>query len=496
MADELDKINEIFRIHEEIVNDTAKEETELPVQPSGPEESSARPKEDVPRAQPAAPRREVTASKKTATPREHNRSKAAEEAKKKPNGGTGRKSGRRESAEPDDKTNFTGDATTERDFRPVRQSREYKSGCLGGVMYFVFIVCVSIILACFAWMAASDALALNQDSFSAMVTLPSSAFETKTVDVLDENGNKTGTQRVTSADIEYISTALKEAGLIEYRWLFEFFCRISHADTKVTPGTYELKSSYDYRALISNMRAGSGAAQTIKVTFPEGFSLYQIFKRLEENEVCDFDSLVEAAQSYKYNYSFLGELEPGDMSRLEGFLFPDTYEFYVGMQASSAINKFLERFHYILTADMLKQAEDRGMSLRDIVTIASLIEKEAAVDPENNVDERARVASVIYNRLKAGMPLGIDASILYEYPEHEGAPTATMLEKDSPYNTRLYQGLPPTPICNPGLDAIQAALNPETTGYYYYALDTETGTHRFFTNEREFNAFVATQSYG
>ena len=166
------------------------------------------------------------------------------------------------------------------------------------------------------------------------------------------------------------------------------------------------------------------------------------------------------------------------------------------MQASSAINKFLQRFHYILSADILKQVEDSGYSLREIITIASLIEKEAAVDPEKGVDERARVASVIYNRLDAGMTLGIDASILYEYPEHTGAPTPEMLEKDTPYNTRLHTGLPPTPICNPGLDAIRAALDPESTGYYYYALDTATGTHRFFTNQTEFNNFVATQNYG
>lgn len=396
----------------------------------------------------------------------------------------------------DEAHNYTGDEMTERDYRPVRQSREYRSGCLGGLMYFVFILCVSVVLACVAWMAASDALALNKENFTAIISLPASAFETKTVETYDEYGNVTGSERVTSADIEYIATELKEAGLIEYKWLFEFFCKISHADQKVTPGNYELKSSFDYRALISNMRAGSGATVTIKVTFPEGFTMDQIFKRLEDYEVCSYDDLMEAAANYKYNYSFLEGVEPGDASRLEGFLFPDTYEFYVGMNASSAINKYLERFHYLLTADMLKQASDLGLTMQGVVTVASLIEKEAAVDPDSGIDERRLIASVIYNRLNAGMPLGIDASILYLYPEHEGAPTAEMLEVDSPYNTRLYQGLPPTPICNPGLAAIKAALNPETTGYYYYALDTETGTHRFFTNQYEFNNFVATQDYG
>ena len=95
-----------------------------------------------------------------------------------------------------------------------------------------------------------------------------------------------------------------------------------------------------------------------------------------------------------------------------------------------------------------------------------------------------------------GMPLGIDATILYVHPEHEGAPTAAMLAEDSPYNTRDRVGLPPTPICSPGLASIKAALNPASTSYYYYALDEETGTHRFFINSYEFDEFVASQGYG
>ena len=128
----------------------------------------------------------------------------------------------------------------------------------------------------------------------------------------------------------------------------------------------------------------------------------------------------------------------------------------------------------------------------DTVRICAIIQnsREAAND-----NERKLIASVIYNRLAIGMPLGIDASILYIHQEHEGAPTGEMLAEESPYNTRLNVGLPPTPIANPGLASIQAVLAPETTNYYYYALDTATGQHRFFTNSGEFDAFVATQNY-
>lgn len=454
MPGDIDKINEIFRIHDEAINSDAKTEKKET------EDPKARKK-----------RGKKEALKELRSPVKAMDKLLTDDSGHGP-------------------SNYTGDEESERDYHPVRQSHEYHSGCMGGIMYFVFIACVSVVLACLAWMAASDMLALNKDEFTAVVTLPMSIFTSETVDTFDEEGNKTGTERVTHADMDYVTDALKEAGLIEYKWLFNLFCKISTASEKVSPGEYELKSSFDYRALIQNMRAGSASTVTVDVTLPEGFTMRQIFQRLEEMNVCSFDELMESAANDKFNYSFLEGIEEGDASRLEGFLFPDTYEFYVGMQASSAINKMLETFYYKQTADMLKQASDMNMTMRDVVNVASLIEKEAAND-----GERALIASVIYNRLYAGMQLGIDASVLYEYPDHEGAPTAEMLQTDSPYNTRIRTGLPPTPICSPGMASINAALNPESTGYYYYALDTATGEHRFFTNETEFNNFVATQDY-
>ena len=387
--------------------------------------------------------------------------------------------------------NYTGDEESERDYRPIRQSHEYRSGCLGGLMYFLFVLCLSVVLACLGWMAASDMLALNKKDFKSTVTLPMSIFESETVAKFDEEGRPDGTKRVTHADMDYVADALKDAGLIEYKWLFTTFSRFSHADTKLAPGEYELHSSYDYRALIQHMTPYSGGALTVKVTFPEGLNMRQMFQLLEENGVSDFDELMDAAANYKFKYSFLEDLGEGDATRLEGYLFPDTYEFYVNMQPASAINKFLETFHYCFNDDLQVMLENSGRSIREIVSIASMIEKEAAND-----EERPLIASVIFNRLDTGMPLGIDATILYIHPEHEGAPTAAMLEEDSPYNTRDRIGLPPTPICNPGLASLRAALNPASTNYYYYALDAESGTHRFFTNINEFNAFVLTQNYG
>ena len=372
---------------------------------------------------------------------------------------------------------------------PETQQRAGRSGCLGGLIYFAFVVSVSIILACVGWMAASDVLALNKEPVTATITLDKAEFEDITISYTDSEGNakeRTGHQ----VSVGYVAKQLKDAGIIKYKGLFQLYCSVSHAKTKIDPGTYELSTNYDYRALVKKMQVGSGAMVTTKVTIPEGYSMEQIFRKLEDENVCSYDDLMDAAANYSYNYSFLDQSMQGDAKRLEGFLFPDTYEFYQGMQASSAINKFLENFHNRITAEMLEKADERGMSMQEVVTVASMIEKEAAND-----DERAMIAAVIYNRIAAGMPLQIDSTIMYVLPEHKDVLTVEDTKIDSPYNTYQNTGLPPTPIANPGLASIKATLSPASTKALYYALDSESGTHKFFTSYGEFQAFVAKQSY-
>ena len=379
--------------------------------------------------------------------------------------------------------------------RPVRPAepevprRAGRSGCLGGLIYFAFVVSISIILACVGWMAASDVLALNKEPVTATVTLDKAEFKDVTISYTDAEGNakeRSGHQ----VSVGYVAKQLKDAGIIKYKGLFELYCSVSHAKTKIDPGTYELSTNYDYRALVKKMQVGSGAMVTTKVTIPEGYTMEQIFHKLEDENVCSYDDLMDAAANYSYNYSFIDQSMQGDAKRLEGFLFPDTYEFYQGMQASSAINKFLENFHDRLTAEMLEKADERGMTMQEVVTVASMIEKEAAND-----DERAMIAAVIYNRIEAGMPLQIDSTIMYVLPEHKDVLTVEDTKIDSPYNTYQNKGLPPTPIANPGLASIKATLSPASTQALYYALDSESGTHKFFTSYGEFQAFVAKQSY-
>lgn len=378
-----------------------------------------------------------------------------------------------------------------RDFSPIRQRRDGKTGCLGGLMYFIFVVSISIILACLGWMAASDVLALNKEEITAEVIIPEECFTEKQRDVKDEDGQVTGTETVKSADMNVVVSALKDAGIIQYKSLFKLYSMVSNADTKIDPGTYELSTQYDYRAIVKKMQFGSDSQVKTMVTFPEGFTLSDIFLRLEENKICKYDDLMDCAASYEFYYSFLDGIEYGDARRLEGFLFPDTYEFYQGMTPEAAIDKFLQIFHYKLTAEMLELASQKGLSIRQVVTIASMIEKEAAND-----DERASIAGVIYNRLATNMYLGIDATVQYALPERKELLTVDDLGIDSPYNTYKVLGLPIGPIASPGIPSIMAALKPATHNYYFYALDEATNTHRFFTNDSEHQAFVRTQSYG
>lgn len=367
---------------------------------------------------------------------------------------------------------------------------ENKSGLAGGALYFLFVISVSIILACLAWAAATDVLGFKSSDTVAQITLDKDRFTYQEVKVTDDDGN-IKTKKIHYADMSYVADQLKDNGIIKYKWLFKLFGSVYNADEKIDPGTYELKAIYDYKALVKKMTSGSAAMVTKKITFPEGYTMRQIFKKLDAEGVCDYDELMDAAANSTFNYSFLEGTEKGDANRLEGFLFPDTYEFYEGMPAATAINKLLEVFHYKITAEMLEWQEESGYTMREIVTIASMIEKEAANDTEQYT-----IASVIYNRLKKDWPLQIDSTTLYEYPDHEGAPTAEMLAKDSPYNTRISKGLPPSPICSPGITSIRAALQPSSTNYMYYALNTATGQHEFFKTADAFNAFVATQNYG
>ncbi len=373
-----------------------------------------------------------------------------------------------------------------RDYMPIRFSRHGRLGVGGGVMYALFVISVSIILACLAWMCAADVLALNKEYVEKVVVIEEyepTGDMPETVTLKNDDG--TETEVPIQVDIDQVATALKNAGIIEYKWLFKIFSQFSHANIKMDPGSYSVSTELDYRALVTKMQFGSDSQETTKVTFPEGMTLDAIFELLETENVCKAEDLYEAAANYDFDYDFLEGRPKGDAQRLEGYLFPDTYEFYQGEAAEVTINRFLRNLDSKLTDEVRAAAEARGLSIHEVLTIASLIEKEAA----GAEGERENMASAIFNRLAADMPLQIDATVNYVLGTSTLDLTQEQLATNDPYNTYVYKGLPPGPICSPGAAAINAAVNPADTYYYYwYSLDGET---HFFSSYDEQQAFIA-----
>ena len=362
---------------------------------------------------------------------------------------------------------------------PPRRRRRRRSGALVALLYVAFVIGVSVLLATFGWTLAGDVLALNKAEHSATITLPTDIFETRVVESEKEEEDGTITTTTTTvweADMSYVADQLKDNGLIEHKWLFKLFSTLSHSDTKLRPGTYTLDTSLDYRALITNMGSSSSNRATVDVTFPEGSTVDQIFALMEEKGVASVESLQEMAATHDYAFSFLQEIPLGDYHRLEGYLFPDTYTFYLGEDPLTAINKMLVDFDARFTDDMRAQVAETEYSIRDILTIASMIEK------ETDGSDQKTIASVIYNRLNNTSAetvgkLQIDATLAYI--NGGNVPTEADKEIDSPYNTYLYAGLPAGPIANPGMAAIRAAMEPESTSYYYYVLNPETNRHDY-----------------
>ncbi len=215
--------------------------------------------------------------------------------------------------------------------------------------------------------------------------------------------------------------------------------------------------------------ATTTARQTVKVTINEGDTLTQIFKKLDENGVADFDALMETAQNYDYSYYPLVAGIPSDPNRcfrLEGYLFPDTYEFYVDQKPQDAIGKFLRVGKARITDSMKSQALSLGYSMDEILTVASIIEKEGA-----NSNEVSKIAAVIYNRLEAGMKLQMDSSIYYIERHVKPYISGDINRYNSYYNTYKCSALPAGPISNPGMRTINAALNPADVDYLYFCHD-------------------------
>lgn len=241
-------------------------------------------------------------------------------------------------------------------------------------------------------------------------------------------------------------------------------------------GVYYIKSDIGLEAMLNEFKVAQTAAETIKLVFPEGWTIYQIIDKLDEFKVSKKEYLYTALNETKFNYSFVPLIAANKnrTQQLEGYFFPDTYEFFVDENANSILNRFLSNFEDKWTNEYAKRAQALGMSMDEILTIASIIQKEAA-----NADQMPLVSSVLHNRIaKPSVYPSLDCNSTKDYITRFVRPALGEVQTaayTNIYNTYISPGLPPGPICNPGIKAIEAALNPKETDYYYFQHNKKTG---------------------
>lgn len=266
------------------------------------------------------------------------------------------------------------------------------------------------------------------------------------------------------ASTDDIAEILKENHLIGSKFGFKLTSKLEGFDGTYKQGTYSIDTGMTKRQIMELLQSGK-VASDLKLMIPEGYTVKQIAAKAEELGICTAEEFINECNNGTFEYDFLKDL-PDREYKLEGYLFPDTYFLTESMTAHDIINAMLARFDQMYTKEYQDAVAASEYTLDEIVTMASMVEKEIKL-PE----ERAKAAGVMYNRLKEKMSLGIDATVLYAVGKTSGELTQDDLNIDSPYNTRKNQGLPLGPIANPGEASFKAALYPEEHNYLYYVVE-------------------------
>ena len=266
------------------------------------------------------------------------------------------------------------------------------------------------------------------------------------------------------AGTEAIAEILKEHDLINSVFGFKLTSRLEGYDGTYKQGTYNIDTGMTKRQIMELLQSGK-VAQDLQLMIPEGYTVKQIAAKAEEIGICTAEEFINEMNNGTFDYEFLKDL-PDRQYKLEGYLFPDTYFLSENMTAHDVIDTMLKRFDQMYTEEYRSAVASSGHTLDEIITLASMVEKEIKL-PE----ERARAAGVMYNRLRDGITLGIDATVLYAVGKTAGELTQADLNTDSPYNTRINYGLPLGPISSPGEASFKAALYPETHKYLYYVVE-------------------------
>ncbi len=343
---------------------------------------------------------------------------------------------------------FTGETAKKR-----KKRHKKGRGLSFSLLALTLIFGVSIVLSAAILATAMELFGINKSMVEKPVTIPAGA---------------------TTTDIAEI---LKEEGIIRVPKLFVIMSRLNEADASYIAGEHIVYPAMGYEAIIEELCDDAiNKRQTVNVTFPEGMNLYDAAQLLEENEVCDADDFIFYFNAGGYGYAFesmVPQTSELKFYRMEGYLFPDTYQFYVDEEPEIVVQKIYENFERKLTDADIARMEELGMTLDELVTLASIVQAEAPVSSSMKM-----VASVFHNRLNNSslFPL-LQSDPTRVYVEDVIAPNldiANQLMCDS-YNTYVGQGLPPGAINNPGKDAIDAVLYPAESDYYFFCANVQTG---------------------
>ena len=318
------------------------------------------------------------------------------------------------------------------------------------------VVVFSGFLAMFILESASDWLGLNQVDEYFDVVIPE------------------------DADITLVTGILADAGVINQALAFQFYAMFRFGDDYIIqPGEYVFNSNMGYDQILQLLRRGTWRDNIVRITFHEGMTLNDIANVLHEYGVVDRDVFIEFLNTAELDYDFIRDIpyeeEHLRFHRLEGFIFPDTYDFYVPERVDSVARKFLDNFDRRITADMYRRMDDLGMTLHETIILASIIQREA--DFPGNM---RRVSSVFHNRLNnPGMFPRLEADVTILYVENDIRPYIGEINQEmfDAYNTYVRVGLPVGPITNPGLEAIMAALYPSDTNFYFFITDHNLQFH-------------------
>lgn len=269
-----------------------------------------------------------------------------------------------------------------------------------------------------------------------------------------------------------VSEALGESGAIKHPWAFRILSRLGGYDGQYKPGNVVINNGMSYEDILNALVKSD--RDIVKVVIPEGYEAKEIATALHDAGLPAADDFMNVLDPSLYNFKFLEGI-PERENKLEGYLFPATYEIPVTYTAQQVVELMLKTFDSKFTDEYYNRAAELNMTVDEIITMASIVERET-----NSDSERAKVAGVFYNRINSGMKLQSCATVQYILGERKPVLSITDTQIDSPYNTYKYSGLPIGPISNPGEECIRAALYPEATDAYYFCL-SKSGEHIFST---------------